>query len=447
MKIRTIEKELYNDEKFLQCLPLLKEENWKKASPSQRLNVLRVIQNVISRVDDYFPNKVIKDKELFYALPNQNIAVCDQFVMVNDRLLTRTINPYTLISNYMFELAVERNYSVCDNVSNIDKVKNKKNKMMVVNYTSSMFGEWNNHFDRESKEFLFQPITHEAAKEAQIFTYDLLRYMHKKYGMDNYIGEHVSNLMISSFEDERKQKKVDENYKVMLDRCVKLEEEVQALDNLLEYCDEHVNENNDNLVYSLFNKNVICNLDDEFRLALCKWFCKRTLDGYDELDNLVNEMDIGKDDKGRNILLFGGAAFVVDEGYEVNALMEHIINIKIDNNLLWEIEDEDFKKEAKECYDYFLTLKDDNGNIECDYMSKAYAYSECQIVLNNYYVDLINECIKENKIFNKGSSIISKKDATKMQAFVQFAFNKSYEEIREIQFKNLKERAIKKGGR
>lgn len=444
MNIRKLEKELYNDEEFLKCLPILKEENWKKATAAQRMKIFKEIQRVVANVDNYFPTKIIKEKDLFEELIYQNIAVCRDIVAIKEELLTKTYNPYVVITNYMLELAIEKNYSVCDAPN---KAKSEKEKMFVVNYACSMFGEWNNHFDRQSKNFFFQPIVSKASDDAQLFTYDLLKYMHKKYGMDNYIGEQVSNLMTSSFDRERRNKIVDENYKVMAERFNKINEEVEKLNELIDYCNENIKEENSEFLFSLFNYKVICNLDDDFRVNLYKWFCKTTLQGYSELDEILNSISIVKDEEGNNILIVGNKGIIADEGYEINGLMEYIASLKIANDLLWEIEDEKLKSEAKECFKYFMEIKDDNDQVECDYMGKAFAYTECRTALINYYNDVINENIKKNEIFNDGYSSLQREDDSKMEAFLQFTFDKSYDEVRKLQFDALKEKVVRKGGR
>ena len=444
MNIRKIEKELYNDEEFLKILPILKEENWKSATVSQRMQIFKKLQQVIIKVEPYFSSKVIREKELFEELIYQNVAVCADCILIKDELLSRTYNPYLVITNYMLELAIEKNYSVCDAPN---RAKNEKEKSFIVNYASSMFGEWNNHFGRESKNFFFQPIVNEASKDAQLFTYDLLKYMHKNYGMDKYIGEQVSSLMTASFDNERKQKVVDENYKVMLERFEKINEEVDKLNKLIDYCNEHIDEENPELLFSLFNYKVISNLDDTFRLNLYKWFCKTTLNGYKELDDFLNSMNIVKDEAGNNILIVGDKGIIADEGYEINGLMEYIASIKIENDLLWEINDEKLKNEAKECFSYFMKVKNDNDQVECVYMGKAFAFTECKIALINYYCELINESISKNEIFNDGHASLNKEDDSKLEAFAQFAYNKSYEEIKKLQFNALKEKVFRKGGR
>ena len=72
-------------------------------------------------------------------------------------------------------------------------------KRFIVNNCASIFDNWTNYYSRKNPEFHYQPLTHDANNTAYNYVYNLLKYMHKNYGMDQYIGETISRFMIRDF--------------------------------------------------------------------------------------------------------------------------------------------------------------------------------------------------------------------------------------------------------
>lgn len=444
MDVKKIEEALFKDETFLKCLPILQEKYWDKAVPSKKLEFFNIMQKCISSVDSYFPEKVIRARDIFDDFPEQNILVGENKIVIKDSLFVKGINPYSLLSNYIFELAVERNYSMCDPEY---QVKSEKRRRMIVNYCASMFGDWSNHFERESPKFHEQPITYEASLDLKKIMYDLVKFMHETYGMDKYIGEFVSNLMISSFSNEKIKEKVASNYKVMLERYKSINEDINKLTSLLDYYEYNQDNLSDEFIFSLFNYKIITNLDANMRVNLYKWLCHKLLNGSEVEETYVEGINILTSKDGYNILAIGSEYFVIEEGYEINKLMDYLAFAKIQNNLMWEIDDEKLKEEARECYKQVMVLKNEEGNVNLPYLSTAYPLSECKVAIINYYKKLIDECIKKNPLFNDGKSALSLLDDSKYEAFLQFAFNKSYDEVRKTQFEELQQAAKKIGGK
>ena len=98
MDFEKVEKAMYKDEEFVKFLPLLKEEYWKKATPKQRLKFFEELQRVIHGQEELFPVKVTPvEWDDAYM---QSVIMTEDEVLMDERLLKKTFNPYSLFSNY-----------------------------------------------------------------------------------------------------------------------------------------------------------------------------------------------------------------------------------------------------------------------------------------------------------------------------------------------------------
>jgi len=98
MDVKKIEEALFKDETFLKCLPILQEKYWDKAVPSKKLEFFNIMQKCISSVDSYFPEKVIRARDIFDDFPEQNILVGENKIVIKDSLFVKGINPYSLLN-------------------------------------------------------------------------------------------------------------------------------------------------------------------------------------------------------------------------------------------------------------------------------------------------------------------------------------------------------------
>ena len=58
MELNKIVKEFLESEEFAAYAPILKEENWKKATPKKRLQFLNIINDKVRGYIEELPNKI-----------------------------------------------------------------------------------------------------------------------------------------------------------------------------------------------------------------------------------------------------------------------------------------------------------------------------------------------------------------------------------------------------
>ena len=443
MRLVDVEKAMYEDEEFLKYLPLFKEEYWKKASPTKKLKFFQELQRIIHKVDPLFPEEVeIKDMG---DDAEQNVMVTKEKIFIRDILLKKRYNPYDVFTNYIFELELVNNIALTDNE---EFMKTEKGKMIEVNCQSSILGEWNNFYSRRNPDYFYQPIVWESTNATNVMAYNLLKYMHNSYGMDAYIGDKISGLMLKSFKDEKDRKKVLEVYKRMEENASKGADEAAKLEEFFEYMNSvDLDEVSDDEFYSLFNTKLMNVYNDETLAYLFGTYVRRELQGFEHLEEVLEELRIGEtEDYGKFIYYGDKYIFVEDYKQAFFNLIIYVSNIKLRENINQPIKDEKLLKEAKDCYLYLLELQDEQGSVDIPYLANGLSYYEYRNSMIEYYYNKIKSGIKNSPYYNTGKPYLDKGDLSKYEAFLEFAFGKTFEEVKEEQLAILKNRYEKKIG-
>lgn len=444
MNFNKINKAIYNDPELLMCMEILKEENWKKAKVSKRIEFFKKFHEVVSASDSSVPAKFLvvdfKDADI-----KQNIVVGEKGVAIDKRLFSRTISPYRIIASYMFEIGVVDNVVKGDSKS---AEHSKNNRKYFVNNAQSIFNNWDNYFERESEEFMYQPISDDSYRASIAFVYKLLVHMHKTFGMDSYIGSELMDIMLEEFKKEESTKRVAKNYKIMEEQQKLYSEEIEKQDKLFEFLDDHpsFDDLEDEEFFFLLNTALIEGFSMEFRLFIYKEFARRAFKDEKLAEEFNENFTLAVTEDGQNVVIFGEEAFLADVHSEFGLVISNLFYSKVKNGCMFEIEDEDFKVEAMECLAYMEENQDDKGYVVCKYLTNALAYIECKNILLDYYYNLVNKSIKENKIINYGEPLFRRGDFSKYESYLEFTFNKKYEEVRKEQFASLKEKYNKMKG-
>lgn len=443
MKFSDVEKRMYEDEEFLKYLPLLKEEYWKKATPIKKMKFLEELQRIINEVEPELPADV--DFGEFPAGELQNVIVTEDCILVNEELLKKRYSPYDVFTNYIFEVAIVSNFARIDDE---EFLSTELGKRIQVNSQESILKDWDNYLPRTNDDFFYQPVTWESTRIANSMVYNLLKYMHKKYGMDGYIGAKVTGLMLSSFDTSKNDKKLNEVYEKMVKNSNKYEEERDRIENLFDYLNEQdLMEISDEEFFSLFNAKLMNIYEDQTVAYLFGTFIRRELKGFKELDTVLEEMMVGVHEEYGHFVALGGTFIIVnDYNQAFHNLVIYIGNIKLREGLVTNITDKKFLDDAKLCYEYMKELQNEDGTLELDYLANALSYYDYRnIVLDDYYKK-IEKGIKNNRFYNGGRPSLDRGDFSKYEAYLDFAFGKTYEEVKKEQFASLEERYSRKIG-
>jgi len=443
MNIKDLEKAMYNDEEFVKYLPLLTKEYWKKAKPNKRLKFFSELQRIISGLDSNFPKNI--EMVEFQPGAEQNLYVTEDSVIVNEVLFKRTINPYSVILNYMFELEIVNNFA---KALDDEFAKTEKGRRIKINVQESAIREWDNFFSRKNQEFYNQPIVVESVKDASDFTYNLMQYMHKNYGMDEYIGNKLSDLMINSFKDEKVAKKTEENFKIMEARVALRDEEEEKLNAYFDYMsDLDFNEISDTEFFGFFNMKLMNITNEETLFFLFYKFIERELKGFEGLDEILDGFSMGYNENDEVVVTLDGFTFIEQSYMDTfEDLVNFVINVKLSNNLCKEIEDKKFLEEAKQCYDYLNELQNEEGSVYVDYLQNALSYYEYRNFMKENYYNKMVEGIKNNKFFDKGIPYLSKSNYSKYEAYLNFAFGITFDEAKKQQLASLQKQYNEKMG-
>ena len=444
MRIQDLEKALYNNEEFMRKLSILQQKNWDSAKPEERLAFFGIIQKQFAALNPKYSETVaICDLEGF----GQKVLLGPQNAVFEEDLFKNKINPYSIMFSYIFEIVLD-NYLM--DLENNDFSNKDIDERFIINYSDSNFSDsWNNYYDRLNEKFYYQPITDKAYDRTKDFLYRLLQYMNNNYGMDDYIGEEVSAFMLESFAASKKKKKVEDNYKIMEKNYKSLDDEADALEKLFEFIDnvEDFSELSDDDFYFFFNVKLIDKFLPELRLALYKEFVSRALKDFEDLEVLLDDLDLRNTDDG-SVLCVNGAEMPTTIDHEFALIMELVMSVKFKTGILPEIENEEEKNEIIECYRYCYEIMDENGCVTLNYLANALPHIEAKNYLINYYHNKIMHSIENNNIFKGGYPLIVKGNFSKYDAYLEYMFNKNYEEVRKLQFEKVKkEYEIKKGGR
>lgn len=444
MSIKSIEQAIYSNEEFLKELYIFKKDNWKKAKVSERIGIFKKIHEAVCNAAQQVPEKFVcvdfSDLDV-----KQDVIIGEKGVVFNKKMFTQTFSPYHIFYTYVFELGLENNIAK----ANAEGAKNdKNNRKFFLNNSCSIFDNWDNYYEREHSEFLYQPLTNESYKTAIKILYKFICYMHATYGMDDYIGSELANIMLDSFKKEKVDLRVAKNYKKMEEQYKTLDEEIKKQDELFDFLDDHPNFEGleDNDFYFLLNTALVEGYDVGFRLELYREFIRRIFKNDEEAEKFNEYYTLAVTEENQNAVVFGETAYITEVTNELNLIVGRLLYYKVTNGLLDEIEDEDFKLEAMECLQYMDEVRGEDGLVTCKYLSNALAYMECKNYLNNYYYDLIKNSIKNNKIFNYGYPLISRSNFSKYEAYLKFTFDKDYMEVRKEQFASLKKEYEEKKG-
>lgn len=434
MDFSKLEKLMYEDEEFLEWLEILVEENWKASTPKERLGFFTKLEELINKVDETYPLEVIATE--MDPQEDQSIIFYEDCVYMDKRLVTRKISPYEIITNYFFELAIV-NYVILS--ANEEFAKTELGKKICLNLDTSLLGEWTNYFGRRNENFFVQPLIRESAKIARKMTYNLLKYMDENYGMDKYIGNKISNLMIGSFRDEKMEEETNKNLLEMTERSSKKEQEKENLMKLQKYL-ENVNwdELSDDEFYALFNDKILNVLEIDAVGGLFSKYVQRELKGFEKLKDVLGNYALGEDkENGLYIDINNLRIFVKNYSQAFDNLIVSLNNIKLAEGLDTGIEDEEFLKNARVCYEYIIEIMNEESQFECDYLPNAFSYYEYKnmMVIKSY--NRIKEAIKKSDIFKDGKPCMSNGDFSKYEAYLAFTFGKTYDEVKKEQFEKL----------
>jgi hypothetical protein len=186
--------------------------------------------------------------------------------------------------------------------------------------------------------------------------------MNKKYGMDRFVGEKVSGLMLSSFQDYKEDERVEKNFKVMEENAIKGIEEKKKLDSFFDSMNNaDLSLLSDEEFFGFFNEKILNICNEETLCYLFGQFTERMLRGYKDLDKVIESIIVGESEEYGKFIQFGdnliGIQSFKDAFYN---LFIYICNLKLYHNLCTEIPDKKFLDDAKLCYEYINELKDDS---------------------------------------------------------------------------------------
>jgi len=443
MKLNEIVKNFLESEEFAVYAPILKEENWKKATPNKRLKFLNAINDKVREYIEELPDKV-RMRELD---PDslQTFVFLEDMVVVDEDALNKTFNPYNILCQYFFEIAFV--YYI-DKTNEDEFVKTEKGRKMDVNTLESMTGEWDNLLPRYSEEFLYQPLTFEAWNVAHKITYSLMQHMHKTYGMDKYIGDTLTSLMLSSFDEQKRIERVEKNFKVMEENSRKCVEEQEKLEAYFDYMNDlDFDSISDEEFYSFFNSKIL-NISDEDTLQfLFMKFIERELKDCEGVEEILDNFAIGEHEEYGKYLYIKGRAIIVNTFQDAffNVVL-FVSNAKLAENKCPEFKDKKAIDDARLCYGYLIELQDEGGAVEVKYLENALSYYDYRSFMVNHYYEKIKKAIKNNKYYNEGRPYLNRVIDSRYEAYLDFAYGKTFEEVRQEQFVDLQEQYYKKVG-
>lgn len=442
MTIEKFEKKLYSEE-FIDYLQMFKEDNWKNAKRSKKIEFFEKLYNLFLEVDETLPKKFESCDFEALEIKGQCFCMTDEAFLIDPRFFNKESSPYSLFYMLIFEVALLKRYN--SNYENMET--NEEEKRMYINTTMSYFDDWCNLYNRTDKEYYYQPITFYSGNDAEKVAYRLLKYMYKTYGMDNALGNYMSALMLKEFDHKEEERRVEENYKVMEDRFNTLiPKEREMNEKIIDWLEENISKldqlDDQEFFGMLNNKFLFCCIETD-KYYICKEFFKRTLKGWDGLDELMKNFCLADSEMGRGIYIDGKMYFCEWDNYPTT-LLTVALEYKYKHNLFFEIDDEEFIKEALECNKYFNGVGE---NIEYyEYADNAYAVNELSSKVFDYYHNLIVDGIRNSKLLNYGYPLISKNIFSKKETFLKYAYGKNYEEVRKEQFDSLKKEYEAKNG-
>lgn len=444
MKFSEVEKRMYEDEEFLKYLPILQEKYWKKATPSKKLKIFEELQRIINEVEPNMPKDVFVEE--FPVGEMQNIMVTEDCILINEDVLKKRHSPYDVFTNYIFELDIVNKFAMAE--FDEEFLKTDLGRRIAINSQESILKDWDNYLPRTTDDFFYQPVTWEAKDTSNKMVYNLLRYMHKNYGMDGYIGAKVTGLMLSSFDSKESKEKLEEVFKKMEHNASKYDSEKERIENLFAYLNDcNLMELSDDEFYSLFNAKLINVYEDETIVYLFGTYIKRELGDFKEMETILEDLMVGCHEEYGYFISLGGS-FILVENYNQAFLnlVIYVSNIKLREGLVKEITDEKFLDEAKLCYEYMKELQNEDGTIELEYLQNALSYYDYRNFMVDDCYKKIERAIKNNRFYNGGRPALDKGDFSKYEAYLEFAYGKTFDEVKRIQFASLEDRYNKKIG-
>lgn len=439
--IEKLEEKLYSEE-FKPYLKMFTKDCWGNSKRSKKIEFFSMLHQIIAEIDELVPQKFDACNLKKMGIESQVFYFGEDSFIADPKFFYKESNPYRLFYTFIFELAFFKKYN-----SNFENVKtDEEEKRVYINTTMSSFDDWSNYFPRLSEDFNFQPITFYSNREAYNAAYKLLKYVYKNYGMDNYVGDYMSALMLKNFREQEEKKKTEENYKIMEERLYAMipveEEKLQIINDWLSENISKLNELDDLTFYSLLNYKIMVNCTEKNLYYINKEFFARLLKGYDKLDELMKDFCLADSEIGRGILV-DGKMYVSDWENMPSMLLSLAISYKYKHNLFFEIDDEELVNKAIESKVY---LDDVENKDYYEYLSSAYACVELNYRVFNYYYKLIIKGIENSKLLNYGESLISESVFSKDEVFLNYTYGKTYGDVEKEQFESLKKQYEKKNG-
>lgn len=446
MDLKKLEEKIYSED-FAPLLRFLTKEEWEKLTCKQKMSFLAELQVFINSIDASFPKGVYRGDFKKIGIENQFVYCGSDGILVDNSLVVKSkMSSYTLLMIYLYEIMLS--YHAKKAINNV--IEDEKDQEMFINTRASYFGEWSNFYGRKSENFGYQPLTYYTSRQVEDFMWNLVAYMNKNYGMDKYLGKCAYDLMDMGISDSKVKEKCDENYqkmkKVYYDNIDKENAIIKNYDVFIKNDLTNLKEFNDDDFYSLFSKHFIDICNDQTRFCLYKEFISRVLNDYDKVDELVNGFGLGESEKYGHGMVFNKQFFKCREEKEFDVLIDRIIDFKLSNGLLKEIEDEKYREEVIETFNYLNLVAESKEKIS-SCISTGYAAIEAVHFYYDYYYNLVKNAIEINGKFKGSVPANTKGFFSKKETYLRFVYDRSYERIKEIQFKELKEVANKIGGR
>lgn len=440
MDIKKIEEALYSEE-FAPYLQILKEEYWKKATKNKRIEFFAKLHELMASIDESLPIEFDKDDLEALGFPGQAFFCDDEIILVDPKYFTKESNPYQLFASYMFEVGLFKRL-ICE-FKNVDTDEEEKRNF--VNTIMSYFGDWSNFYDRKSSKFYVQPITYSSYEEAGNICYNLLKYMHKNHGMDCYIGNYLSGIMLLSFSGDKNKELVEQEYAIMEKRFnEEIPKEKEVLEKVAVFMADYIDrlgDLEDEDFYGLLNEKLFFNFEEPLKEELLKEFVRRALKGYDDVEQLVSDIYIGESEYGRMVVV-DGSGYLCDgvSANEISCILPIIMKYKYANNLFFEINNQELVAEARKCYEYFDHIEDVDYK---EYLMDAYATNELACNVYDYYHKLITDSISKSKFLNNGDALIKHYVFSKQEIYLKFVYDMCYEQVKKEQFESLEKQFLK----
>ena len=438
MDIEKVESIIHEDD-FSNRLQILQLSKWDKATNKEKLDFFGAFLKKISGVYNECGNKLVVKK--INDFNDSKFSFDKDVVYVSPEICNDDNNPYYIINSFMFELC----FYIRSVNSNKYDINDKKSLAIFVNMTRSNFGEWDNFIGRDNIEFMNQPISYYSFIDAYKFIYDLVCYMNQKYGMDQFISNVLSDYInLNGILDDMRDK-ANSNYKKMLVNFGYIEDENKMFDRIDNFLDDviyNLDDINDNVFYSMINNRVLYCCREEDKERVYKQLAKRMLKNHSRVGEIVDSIKV-EEEGDFELVTYGQNTVKCSMGEGINFVFSMCITDKIGEGIVDEVNDYALIEKAKECHNIFAKIDKINYY---EYSSSAYYSMELGNKIGGYYYDLMTECINNSEIFKGSKCGVYHYPFSENEAYLQYAYDKSYDEVKNEQFDNLKAQYAKMTG-